>query len=245
MNLQKIKTCASCELRSLITNFFESKNDYLNFTYYFSDEHAKSAKFMIVLQNPGEINRKKNREVYSKLLKVSEDESFIKIQREELLKYMHDNQHFFPRFIALLKKSNLISYSYKKDDPGFDYIFLKDFIVSDAVKCRATTENIKESYIIECTNKYLFKEIELYGQNKLIFVFSTRAWRAVYCKFFNPENNNDKVAKVHGRLFYHPGLKSYFIPLAHFSKNSFNHMLRNSYLDYLEEGLSEYKEKCS
>lgn len=48
------------------------------------------------------------------------------------------------------------------------------------------------------------------------------------------------VPQDHGKLFKSKFAGTYFIPLSHFSQVHFNKFLRNSYFDYLSEGLSEY-----
>jgi hypothetical protein len=138
-----------------------------------------------------------------------------------------------------LKRNGLIKYD--DLDAYLKGQFFSDFLFMDLVKCRADTDEIKDVHIDTCTQNYLYNELAMYGKNKLIFAFSSRTWEQICSEFIQELKPQErKVSNVHGRLYRSDTLPAYFIPLAHFSQRQYNNYLRNSYFDYLEEGIKKY-----
>lgn len=194
---------------------------------------------------------------------LNTNKKFTKGFIKSLCKHLEENA--LKRMKEIVEQSNGLSK--EKDSPEFNEfrdLFFKIFFVTDLVKCRAKTEwveskleneklgKIKKTKCLEdkekvsaekCFDLYLCNEIKKVRPN-LIFCFSTRTWE-IFCKKFNlkpygKEANkayevNPKITNVHGYLFEIKKPQTFVIPLAHFSK--INNSLRNSYFDYLENGL--------
>jgi uracil-DNA glycosylase len=128
------------------------------------------------------------------------------------------------------------------------YKYLDDFYFTDLIKCRVETKKLdkeKDCYD-RCFDSFLEFEME-YVKPKLIFAFSTRTWQTlknrITMSIVNKENNDNlTLAKVHGYLFKAIDKDCFIIPLFHMSQRSFNNLLRDSYFDYLKEGLKKFTE---
>jgi len=129
-----------------------------------------------------------------------------------------------------------------------------DFYFTDAVKCRAPTNKLKDEHFEKCFEKFLNEEIR-YLKPKLIFAFSSRAWNILKKKVrmkgvgeappiikrgTEGRTHEPSLVKAHGYLYMH-SRGHFIIPLAHMSRKQFAFYLRNSYFDYLENGLRVYK----
>ena len=231
--LTDILDCNKCSLKKTFDSEFHSV------TFYYTEANAKSCRYIMILQNPGIPKNWKKRNEYKALLNTNRSK-FIDISQEYLYEWLYKkNYNFSEKFFSALKRNNLINYNdlelYLKGQ------FFSDFLFMDLVKCRADTAEIRDLHIDTCTENYLQKEIEVYGKNKLIFAFSSRTWEHISYKFIRglkPEER--KVSNVHGLLFRSDTLPAHFIPLAHFSQRQYNNYLRNSYFEYLDEGLKKY-----
>jgi uracil-DNA glycosylase len=236
----EIAECRECNLRQLFTEEYKGSNKYHSFTFYYDPQKVEKSKYIIVMQNPGLPKNWSNLKEYQMLSQTKHD-NFISISREYLIQWFrNENTNFHEKFFNVLKEYGLVQFNnldnYLKNN------FLSDFIVTDLVKCRAKTEKIKSENITVCSNRFLFNEIHHYGKNKLVFAFSSRAWESLYSKFIEDQNNDDRrVSNSHGKLFPVINTNLYFIPLAHFSQRQYNNYLRESYFDYLKEGLEQYR----
>lgn len=243
MFIKEIKNCEACGLRSDINQLLADKkvNNYQTFCHYYSKEDANKAKFLFIMQNPLLPKNWVNEPEFQQLGNISSDKDAIKTYRAGLMTWLKDkNKKFFSEFIASLNKYKVHNYSIEDDD--FDNKFLADFIVTDLVKCRASTPDTNQ-YVNSCFNQYLKRELDEIGRDKLIFVFSSRTWDALYATYFKGTTeykDYNKIVKAHGRLFYNTTLNSSFIPLAHFTGQQLSGYLRESYFDYFKEGLDEY-----
>ncbi len=156
------------------------------------------------------------------------------------------NRIFFKRFFDLLNPSVL------KYDDFNDYVksgkIYNDVYFFDAVKCRCKTEDLKNSNFINCIKNFFERELDLLTKIELIFVFSTRSWEA-FNTIYSPVPKRDcfpspdgRITKCHGYLYSIEINRRIVkvIPLVHMSPISFNNTLRDSYFDYLMNGLDLY-----
>jgi len=242
-----VSRCRECELRQLFTTGYKDSIKYHSFCFYYSHEDAKKSKFVIVMQNPGLPQQWRESDEYKDMSKANKN-NFVAHMQTHLIDWLKVNRRFAEGFFKALSENKLIHYGNLEE--YLEKQFLSDFLVTDLVKCRAETKTLKEEHIKTCAKFYLSKEIQSYGRGKLIFAISSRTWEFLRTKFnakqvrprFVGEAHDDDqtVAKAHGKLFRSEALNSYFIPLAHFSQRQFNNYLRDSYFEYLKDGLKEY-----
>ncbi len=120
--------------------------------------------------------------------------------------------------------------------------------MTDLIKYRVKTKNIDDKHCKAGFKNHLKKELE-YIDPKLIFVFSSNTWDTIKEKIdiepIDDKVDVDNVASNHGYLFRtnHTSIDTYIIPLTHFSMVSYSNTLRNSYFDYLKEGIKTTKNK--
>lgn len=245
--IEEIKTCnKNCGLREIVCKSFGKLNTFNTFCFYYSENDIKTARFIMIMQNPGQGKNHENKEENKELLNAT-TANFIEINKKYLIKWLRaDNKGFIEPFINKLFLHKLIEYKYSEEDSFQENLF-RDFLFTDVVKCRTTTHHIN-NFVDICFANYLLKELKLIGSNKLIFVFGSRAWESIYHSdaFINKSEHKkemNKVSQAHGFWFASKMLNSYFIPLAHFSRVQFNKFLRNSYFYYLEDELKKNSEK--
>lgn len=228
----RINHCNKCRIR---------KNDYCFYGL------NSGQKYIMILQNPG-TGIKKNNTEYFEINNAGSDREKIEIMRKYLSKWMlSQSKPFFERFFSTLKDHKLIDFSNFKN-----YInskqYLDDFYFTDAVKCRAKTEVLAKEYFENCFD-YLKYELEMINPD-LIFSFGSRTWEIVKKKLFpetiktKPIDKNSGVTKAHGYLFrisIDSEKQTHLMPLAHMSPRQVNNYLRDSYFDYLNEGLEVYR----
>ena len=228
-------------MKQLIREIFECNlcsNIAFERTFYYNN---LSPEIGILMQNPAFPSKKEK----SELQKAITYEEQIQVHVKYLRKWIVNSGHFFIPFFSLLKQKGLVSY-----DELENYIhsgkYLSDFYFFDAVKCRSATKDIKAEHFNNCS-RFVERELELLSNIEIIFSFSSRTWEHFKEKF-NPKLvkkdfhlNNTKVSSAHGHLFsiLYKNRIIYVIPLVHMSEKIFNNLLRNSYFDYLEEGLDE------
>ncbi|MBI4316448.1 MAG: hypothetical protein HY679_10960 [Chloroflexi bacterium] len=242
-----VSRCRKCELRQLFTTGYKDSIKYHSFCFYYSHEDAKKSKFVMVMQNPGLPRQWRESDEYEQMSMANKN-SFVGLMQKYLIQWLTDNRRFAEGFFKALSENKLIHYGNLEE--YLEKQFLSDFLVTDLVKCRAETEKLKKEHIKTCAELYLSRELQNYGRGKLIFAISSRTWeflgtefnaKQVRLRFVGEAHDDDqKVAKAHGKLFRSEALNSYFIPLAHFSQRQFNNYLRDSYFEYLKDGLKEY-----
>jgi hypothetical protein len=241
--------CHECDLRGEFENGNKQHSRYCSFGLYYSDQQAQSSKFVFLTQNPGV---ESSGSAHYRELERPPDGDYIPIMQQHYVNWLTKANSAFSRgFFEALRTQNLID-DYTDLQEYCRERFFSDFLVTDLVKCRASTTRIRDDHIKKCTEVYLSEELERYGSGKLIFAFSTRTWRYLYHHpRFKPylvdaqatspgAKHKDKVSKVHGMLFRSDALNAWFIPLAHFSQRQYNNYLRDSYFSYLEGGLTMY-----
>lgn len=235
--------------------FNKAKNDFINDVYKCNDcmDHNdmilyqlhKKAKIGMMMQNPGGDPRKK--------IRNKEEENFINkinIETEDLKTWLlnRTNNSFFSSFFKMLKPE-LIRFQNFDDYVTSGNIFA-DVYFFDAVKCRCKTKKLKDKHFNTCMKNYFNREMKLLENLEVLFIFSTRTWEA-FKRMYSPKFlDNDvslrglKVTHCHGYLFSAKINKKeiYVIPLVHMSPVSYNKTLRNSYFDYLKEGLNLFNQ---
>lgn len=179
---------------------------------------------------------------YKDLLNNANEDNFTEVMRKWFsIWLLGKNKNFSINFFETLRRSGLISYDSIQDYIGHESGgFYEDFIVTDLVKCRKDTKDIANENIEICGNTYLSKEIDSHNNIELIFSFSTRTWEYLRKTKLKSQDNTLPVSNAHGRLYKLDNSDKYIIPLAHFSQTIFNYYLRNSYFDYLKDGLQSF-----
>lgn len=215
-----------------------------NFAYaYYYDWRADNPDYMFLVQNPGlfKMNRHGGEEVDK--LKEADALEAIEISKEYSRKWLKGtNRVFSERFFDILRKNDLIEYQDWKE--YLESQFFDDFILTDVIKYRVSTEDIESEHAEASFEETLEDELKD-TDPEVVFCFSSRAWKALY-RNMNLELEQDeelekpeKVTKAHGMLFRAKDFGSYIIPLSHFSGQ--NNFLRDAYYRYLDEGLEKYR----
>lgn len=223
-----IYKCIACE---------SSRDKERDFYYYSMD-----AKIGMMMQNPG-LGRKKKKHNNSSIMGYKE--KFQNDLKGLINWIMKANYSFFKEFFDELIDRNIIDYEDYDSYVSTGDIF-KDIYFFDAVKCKMHTQDLKEEHLHNCMINIVSHELGYFRKMELLFVFSTRAWES-FKKQYKPKIISGKIegslAKVHGYLHSCQinGKILYVIPLVHMSPVSRNNLLRNSYFDYLKEGLDQYE----
>ena len=212
-----------------------------------------NARIGMLMQNPG-IGSKLNKEKLKDSKKQFKNyEKKFEFDTNSLNNWILSDIYykFFETFFKLLKSKGLISFN-KFDDYIKSGDLYNDVYFFDVVKCKKNTENVSKCNLTNCPNKFLYKEFNLFNKLEFIFVFGARTWDVFKKKFPKTELvdkdlkiKSKTVTQIHGYLYKSDigGRELYVIPLVHMSPRIFNNLLRNSYFDYLEEGLAKYVEE--
>lgn len=167
------------------------------------------------------------------------------------------NMEYFYKIFSLFYRYELINTPINNVGDYLYYVdsqnVFNDIYFTDAVKCVGKTSDMDKlgrTLFSNCISNYLTDELMLLSNLKVVFVFSTRAWngfKSVYkinC-VQNLDLENTTIAQAHGYVFEavisSELEKIKVIPLTHMSPTSRNNLLRNSYYDYLEEGIKYLK----
>ena len=226
---ENIQTCGRCK-------FF--RKNYFGF-YSLN----KNAKMMILMQNPGAGNKRIKEEIEG-IERVGEIKDKISIMRKGLNDWiLNQNKVFFKRFFHILKEFKLIDFD-SFESYVSSYKYLDDFYFTDVLKCRIKTNEVKEDNLNRCFDNFLSFEIN-YVKPEIIFSFSTRTWQTLRNKIemnsiTDRKLDNMTLARVHGYLFKIKDKDCFIIPLVHMSQQIFNNLLRDSYFEYLNEGLKTF-----
>lgn len=245
----KVRDCKECPFRQN------------GFTFYVN--HAFNYEFMLLLQNPN--LEGKDREESREVEKAHTPDERVKIHQRYISKwFLSTNKRFMERFLEEYKRCGILDY---EDFEKYieDHLFFNDFYVTDLIKYRCKTTDIKIEHLEHAMHEHLIDEVSIWLQKaakpRLILVFGTRVWE-VFRKHFDLEPCQEletktdpdrglKVSNVHGFIFQGK-LKpvdrkpesvdySFFaIPLSHMSPNARYKLLRNSYFQYFREGLQYY-----
>jgi len=214
---------------------------------------------ILIFQNPKEGRSEEDKErsmrIKDSMMKRDLDE-LVEVSQKAFVEW---KTNFFPRFFRVLKKHNLVDFE------TFDKYMLtrnlfRDFYITDVVKCVAQTKAIygkPELYCSEYLKGELFEKISRTQKKRLLIVtFGNVAYRFFHkSKIFKLRKVNQKselppkVTKRNGYLHLYTcestegGKKElYVIHLTHLSERARIFTLRESYFDYLEEGLQSYRE---
>lgn len=218
-----------------------------------------SERFMFLMQNPGiEKAPYREKEEHQRVNEKAKGEGWS--EEERLRQHVDWNNKFLLQWLRGKNENRP-----KKFSEGFRGVFQKVFgaakggdfgrdsdeefwrrlYITDYVKRRAATRDIEETDF-DRWQKVLEWEIgSLKNKNlELIMVFGARTWDNFNRKIDNglipistTAKANTPVTDVHGHLFKSQKYNVFVIPLVHMSHQPFQNALRNSYFDYLEEGL--------
>lgn len=218
-----------------------------SYTFYHDWERDESPQFVFLVQNPGTlVNRRHLDDEADELLGAVDAENPYRKQVRINRGYLKDwllrrNRKFSVNFFPLLRERGLIEF-----DSLEQYLeggFYADFVLTDLVKYRVSTSaiegnrggNAEVSY-----RTFLVPELDALNPD-LIFSFGSRCWQVFYRKqnlepIQTEAELTNSVTDAHGYAFqFDDGC---VIPLTHFSgRNTF---LRNSYYDYLEDGIRSF-----
>jgi uracil-DNA glycosylase len=240
---------------------------YENSSFTIFVDEDKNYEFMFVLQNP--LKPKKHMKEYEDEKKKSESAPTlakrVEVHRDHMSGWFLEpaNFEFMKEFLKSFKKFDLIPEWNFEDDSsireyirGKDFRFYRKFFVTDLVKYWCDPEDIKRNledpeYDRHIT-EHLKAEIKL-AKPQLVLAFGRLVWDQLK-KEFHPEPHQrlegidpyrDKtVSNVHGFVFHAKPSSIdqdfFIIPLVHMSNNARNRLLRDSYFEYLREGLRYY-----
>lgn len=226
---------------------------------HFYNDSFKQNKILI-FQNPGEGRSEEDKEKSSKIksfMKARDMDQLVKVCQEAFKGWKTD---FFSDFFDTLKEREIVNFdtfnTYKRTSNLF-----RDFYITDVVKCVAKTGEIygkPEQYCSNYLKKELLKKISKTSDKRvLIFTFGNVAYRFFQnSKIFELKkvfgktelHKDEPVTKRHGylHLYTNKGIEGrekefYVIHLTHLSKRARIFTLRESYFDYLKEGLQSYQ----
>jgi len=254
--IRNFKNCQECK------KLFPDK---INLGYTLYANNFSGYKYMIVLQNPlyneeryyqekTEADKAKNLGEKVKVHQRYFREWFIK---DEINSSTGQNKKFLERFLGLLRKYKLIDY--KSVEDYLERNFFKDFFVTDIIKYWGKTKDFKNKHFQHSVT-HLIEEINGV-RPELIFSFSTRVWDNLYkalmkdyelepvkgwnyiIKRADSLRAQKKITNLHGHLFkgrYEDDESFFIIPLVHLSARARNNLLRDTYFEFLEEGLDIY-----
>jgi uracil-DNA glycosylase len=150
------------------------------------------------------------------------------------------NADFAEKFIRTCADRGLIA-------PGISWVeyvesggFFDDFYLADVVKYR--TDSHRPAQRNASYHELLQDELTAISP-EIVFVFGGDAWSLVRSQM-DPvpldgiDGDASKVTEAHGYPFrIEEPVETLVIPLVHFSGRVYHSLLRNSYFDYLEDGL--------
>lgn len=152
------------------------------------------------------------------------------------------NKQFAETFFSILREFDLIEYD--DLDSYLEQAFYDDFVLTDLVKYRVTTQELSSSKggnaELSC-DAFLKPELMALDPD-LVFCFGSYCWPVLYRNLdLEPVEGGAQamtstVTNAHG--FIYESNSTYVLPLMHFSRQ--NQSLRNSYFEYLREGLANY-----
>lgn len=220
------------------------------YTFYYDWEAADDPQYMFLVQNPGELvsARHLDDEAAELVAAVTSDTPYrdqVRVNRGYLKDWLwRRNRRFAGNFFPRLDAHNLIDID--GVEPYLDDGFYNDFVLTDLVKYRVATKHIDADpggNAEASFDAFLQPELDALDPD-LVFCFGSRCWKVLYRNLDvtpvkAPETRlTDTVTNAHGYLFRTDD--TYIIPLTHFSgRNSF---LRDSYYDYLDDGLASFAE---
>jgi uracil-DNA glycosylase len=226
-----------------LENVSQSVVRNLSFTYYHDWEHD-DPNCLLVIQDPGPLYDRHQDEVQAiRDLGTDPDPlELISLHRSFAISWLvQRNADFAEKFVETCDEHGIAT----PEDDWRDYIeqgrFFDDFYLADVVKYRTDSHNHNQR--IASYRGYLRDEIH-YVDPELVFVFGGDAWSLLRSQMtLTPQETIDidpsKVTEAHGHPFRTTTpVETTIIPLVHFSGRVYHSLLRDSYFDYLEEGLA-------
>lgn len=220
-----------------------SSSDVNKSTYtYYHDWEREDPIYAFIVQNPGQLQRRHEmegiREAQSPL-------DYVRTYQKYAVDWLIEkNAHFSREFFPMLDRNGLISL----DDGDWNrYVreeFYDDFYLTDLVKYRVRTGDIDDEHRQAGLEEHLGPELRRLGPD-VVFAFSSRVWNT-FLENLNPTplsngaGLDSKVSRAHGYLYHIENpIDAYVVPLSHFSSRVYALLLRDSYFEYLADGLAD------
>lgn len=215
----------------------------LSFTYYHDWEHD-DPECVLVIQDPGPLYDRHKDEVQA-IRNLGTDphpSELVSLHRRFAISWLvQRNADFAEKFVEACARHDIAT----PTEPWRAYIeqgrFFDDFYLADIVKYR--TDSHSHNQRLASYRGYLRDELQ-YVDPELMFVFGGDAWSLLRSQMdITPVDTLDidssKVTEAHGYPFnITTPVETTVIPLVHFSGRVYHSLLRDSYFDYLEEGLA-------
>ena len=215
----------------------------LSFTYYHDWEHDDPDN-MLLIQDPGPLYDRHRGEVqaFRDLGPDPEPTDLVSLHRRFAISWLvQRNADFAEQFVDVCAQHGIATPRSDWDEYIAGGDFFDDFYLADVVKYR--TDSHTHQQRLASYREFLREELQSIDPD-VLFVFGGDAWSLVLSEM-NPtlreriDVDRSKVTDVHGFPFQvNFPIKTTVVPLVHFSGRVFHSLLRNSYFDYLDEGLS-------
>lgn len=226
-----------------LENVSQSVIRNLSFTYYHNWKHD-DPNCVLLIQDPGPLyDRHKNEVQTIRDLGTDPDPlDLTSLHRRFAISWLvQRNADFTQKFIEACTEHDVVT-------PGGDWreyveqeAFFDDFYLADVVKYR--TDSHTHNQRIASYRGYLRDELQ-YVDPELLFVFGGDAWSLLRSRM-DPvpveglDIDPSKITEAHGHPFrISQPVETTVIPLVHFSGRVYHNLLRDSYFDYLEQGLA-------
>lgn len=184
----------------------------------------------MVMQNPGGFIDEEEED----LKQATNLEECLKLYNKYLIKWLTSGEIFFEKFFELINR-----YITKLDDSHNIEEISKATYFTDLCKIRKCDRNTKQDFDM------ILEEIDIVKPD-IVFCFGRIAWFR-FMKYFNlnPGSKKEKeyITDVHGDVYKitHDNKEMALIPLVHMSPRSSGVAIKNSYYDYLKEGLKIFE----
>ncbi len=244
-------------------------------------------KFMFYMQNPGaegkDLVKNVPKSELGKLIKIQKD-ALVAWRNDQNPEHLHKmiktaqkdiglwlatrNPQIHPLF-DILKEKGLLTFPVKVED-YIQELFPYEFYISDVIKERGMTKDVKNYVLSKKDGKYkehcklMEKELENLS-SKFIFVFGALPKKILYNHYYNSgkikclstesksnrenlresrktKRDSEKITFSHG-LIYELNLnhRHLVMPLVHFSKNTYSHLIYGSYYRDIEKELKNIR----
>jgi|GEM_PF-3862455 len=170
-------------------------------------------------------------------------EGFADNQPQILTEWMKSAREYFRQFLAVLRTRELIVYE------DLDQ-YIKTGEIYNDFRFIAADATVRKSSILKAgrlggSTGNVDRDLKYLPNLRLLFVFGMKNWEALHKRYrltlLGPRTlpSSTRITKVHGLPFCMEfgGQKIIVIPLVQMDQKVFNNLLRNSYFDYLGEGL--------
>jgi len=219
----------------------------LSFTYYHDWEHD-DPDCMFLIQDPGPVydRHRQEFEAIRNLDPAADPLELVSLHRRFATSWLiQRNADFAEKFLTACARNGYADV----DNDWERYVenggFFDDFYLTDVIKYRIgdhDTPHHRASY-----RGYLADELR-HVEPELLFVFGGDAWGVVRSAMdptplVDIDGDASKVTDAHGYPFRVTSpAETVAVPLVHFSGRIYHSLLRDSYFDYLSEGLQAVSE---